>query len=383
MGVSPDYRALMGRTDHRIVLSRWAIASIAATFLLMGTVVSAYGPLLEHLTHRFGVSLPVAGATISVHFAGSLPGVFLAMWAIQHVRARDIVIVAGGVVALGLAAIALAPTWPVFLAAVLVVGLGFGALVLSLNQLVAYSEGRRRAALLNVLNGCYSAGAVAGPLLVAAFAQSSFPALYLAGAVLWLAQLPGAVGIAGRLPVTAGSPARPGRLVAIFICAFVLYVAVENGIGGWMTSHLESVGLPSNRAAALTSGFWLALVTGRVLMTLVPARVGEATIVLAGSTVGTLALLAASIGALAPVAYVAAGLALAPIFPTGIVWLARLRPGDSRATSWLYPAASIGGTLGPGVIGLVIAQAGVAWAPAVLALVGLGMLAAFFVASRR
>jgi len=373
----------MVRAEKRVVLSRWAIASIAATFLLMGTVVAAYGPLLEHLTHRFGVSLPVAGATISVHFAGSLPGVFLAMWAIHRVRARDIVIVAGAVVALGLAAIALAPTWPVFLAAVLVVGLGFGALVLSLNQLVAYSAGPRRAALLNVLNGCYSAGAVAGPILVASFAQAHFPALYFAGTVVWLVLLPGAVGITGRLPVTAGAPARPGRLVAIFICAFVLYVAVENGTGGWMTSHLESVGLSSNQAATLTSGFWLALVTGRLLMTLVPARVGEATIVLAGSAVGTLALLAASIGTLAPFAYVAAGLAFAPIFPTGIVWLARLRPGDSRATSWLFPAASIGGTLGPGVIGLVIAHAGVAWAPAVLALVALGMLAAFVAASRR
>ncbi len=371
------------RAERRIVLSPWAIAAIAATFLLMGTIVSAYGPLLEHLTHRFGVSLPVAGATISVHFAGSLPGVFLAMWAIQRVRARDIVIVAGGVVAVGLAAIAMAPTWPVFLAAVLVVGLGFGALVLSLNQLVAYSEGRRRSALLNALNGCYSAGAVAGPILVAAFARSHFSALYLAGTVVWLVLLPGAVGISGRLPVTAGSPARPGRLVVIFICAFVLYVAVENGTGGWMTSHLESLGVPSNQAATLTSGFWLALVTGRLLITLVPARIPEATIVLAGSAMGTLALLAASIGALAPFAYVAAGLAIAPIFPTGIVWLARLRPGDSRATSWLYPAASIGGILGPGAIGLVIAQAGVAWAPAVLALVALGMLAAFVVASRR
>jgi MFS transporter, FHS family, glucose/mannose:H+ symporter len=371
------------RDEERVLLSRWAIGAVAAAFLLMGTTVSAYGPLLEHLTHRFGVSLPVAGATISVHFAGSLPGVFLAMWAIHRVRVRDVVIVAGGVVALGLTAISLAPTWPVFLAAVLVVGLGFGALVLSLNQLVAYSYGQRRAALLNALNGCYSAGAVAGPILVAAFARSHFSALYLAGAVVWLVLLPGAAGISGRLPVTAGSPARPGRLVAIFICAFVLYVAVENGTGGWMTSHLESVGMPSNQAATLTSGFWLALVTGRLLMTMVPARVGEATIVLAGSAVGTLALLAASIGALAPFAYVAAGLAIAPIFPTGIVWLARLRPGDSRATAWLYPAASIGGTFGPGVIGVVIAGAGVAWAPAVLALVALGMFAAFLAASRR
>jgi hypothetical protein len=74
---------------------------------------------------------------------------------------------------------------------------------------------------------------------------------------------------------------------------------------------------------------------------------------------------------------------MAPIFPTGIVWLARLRPGDSRATAWLYPAASVGGVMGPGAIGIVIAQAGVLWAPAVLAIVGASMYGAFVAASRR
>jgi len=93
-------------------------------------------------------------------------------------------------------------------------------------------------------------------------------------------------------------------------------------------------------------------------------------------------LLAASIGPLAPWPYIAAGLALAPIFPTGIVWLAKLRPGDSRATSWLFPAASVGGITGPGAIGLVIAGFGVGWTPVVLALVGAGMSTAFWVAAR-
>ena len=371
------------RDDGKVFLGRAAIASIAVTFLLMGAVVSAYGPLLEHLTRRFGVSLPVAGATISVHFLGSLPGVFIAMWAIQRVRARDIVMVASVVVALGLGLIALAFAWPVFLAGVLVVGLGFGALVLSLNQLVAYSEGRRRSALLNALNGCYSAGAVGGPILVAAFAAGHFSVLYVAGALFWVAVIPGATGIRGRLPVTAGSPARPGILVGIFIVAFVLYVAVENGTGGWMTSHLESTGVASTLAATVTSGFWLALVTGRLLITLVPPRVPESTIVLAGSALAAVALLLATVPHVAPFAYVALGLVIAPIFPTGIVWLAKLRPGDSRATAWLYPAASVGGTFGPGVIGIVIAGAGVAWAPAVLAVVAVGMFGAFLVASRR
>jgi fucose permease len=358
------------------------VVAIGLTFLLMGLVVSAYGPLLEHLTRRFGVSLPVAGATISVHFGGGLLGVLIAMRSMERLPARVTVMVACAVAALGCAAVAVAFIWPFFLAAIFVVGLGFGALVLGLNQLVAHSEGRRRAALLSGLNSAYSAGAVAGPVLVAAFARDHFSILFLAAAAVALALIPGAAGIVGRLPIASGSSGRPGVLVLVFIVAFTLYVAVETGTGGWMPSHLESTGVRSQDAAAATSGFFLAIVVGRLLMTLMPARVPEAGIVIAGAVLGTVALLAASIGPLAPWAYIAAGLVLAPIFPTGIVWLAKLRPGDSRATSWLFPAASVGGITGPGAIGLVIAGFGVGWTPVVLALVAAGMSAAFWLATR-
>ena len=104
----------------------------------MGLVVSAYGPLLEYLTRRFGVSLPVAGATISVHFAGGLVGVLVAMRSMERLPARVTIMAASGISALGCAAVAVAFIWPFFLAAVFMIGVGFGALVLGLNQLVAY-----------------------------------------------------------------------------------------------------------------------------------------------------------------------------------------------------------------------------------------------------
>ena len=366
----------------RVLLSRVSVAAIGATFLLMGLVVASYGPLLEHLTRRFGVSLPVAGATISIHFGASLLGVLIAMRSMVRLPARATGTVALLVVSLGCTVVAVARVWPIFMVGVSVIGIGFGALVLGLNQLVAYSEGGRRAAVLNALNGAYSAGAVAGPILVAGFAESHFTVLFLGAAAVALALIPGSVSIVGRLPVPAGSQARPGVLVAIFVLAFTLYVAIENGTGGWMTSHLEFTGLRSQNAATVTSGFWLALVTGRLLMTLVPTRVPEPAIVLTGAGLAAASLLAATVGGLAPIAYVVTGLFLAPIFPTGIVWLAKLRPGDARATSWLFPAASAGGTLGPGAIGLVIAGFGVGAAPVVLAMVALGMVGSFALASR-
>jgi fucose permease len=372
-----------GMRRDAVVLTGPAIAGIAAALLMMGVVVSGYGPLLEHLTRRFGVSLPVAGSTISVQFFGALAGVLIAMGSTERYRARLTTAASCAIAAAGVTGVALAPSWPLFLTSVFIFGVGFGGLDLVLNQVVAYSEGRRRAALLNALNSAYPAGAVIGPLLIAAFAATHFAALFLLVAAAFLLIVPAMLLIAGRLPVAAAATRRPEGLVMIFVAGFVLYVGLEVGTGGWMTSHLESTGMASGTAATVTSGFWLALVTGRLLITLVPTHLGEPMIVLVASAAATVAVGLATITAMAPVAYIAAGLAMAPIFPTGIVWLARLRPGDSRATAWLYPAASAGGVMGPGAIGIVIAQAGVLWAPAVLAIVGASMYGAFVAASRR
>ena len=366
----------------RVLLPKTALAAVAACFFLMGALAAAYGPLLEHLARRFEISLPVAGGVFSVHFAGALVGVVVSIRAMERASGRLLVWVALGCLGMGCAGVALVSSWPMFLAGVFVIGLGWGGLDLALNQLVAHSEGRRRAALLNGLNAAFGFGAVAGPILVSRLGQDHFAILYTVAAVLAVALVPTTTGIAGRLPVKPRKAgATPGVLVGIFLIAYAFDVGTETGIGGWMTSHLESVGLRSLDAASITSGFWLATALGRLLAALIPERVPPAAVVITGCAIASIALLVALSGRAAPIAYVVTGLAVAPIFPTGIVWLAKLRPGDSRSTSWLFPASMVGGVVIPGGIGIAIAGLGIGWAPAVLSAVAIGTLAAFSIAS--
>jgi len=370
--------------EDRVVLSTTSLVAIGATFLLIGMVVSAYGPLLQVLAHRFDVSLPVAGGVLSAHFAGALAGVLGSMRAMERFPNRHVVVAALGFVAVGCALVALAPAWPVMLAAVFFLGIGFGALDIGLNQIVAHSVGARRTAVLNMLNGAFGLGAVLGPILVAFFGEHHFALLYAGGALLALALMREGLRIPGRLPVAPQSAApRPTGLIVVFVVAFALYVGTEAGVGGWSTSHLRSLGLGASSAAALTSGFWLAMAAGRLLIGLVPSRIPEWAIVITASGLGALALLTAVSGAAAPAAYVVTGLVIAPIFPTGIVWLARLLPGDSRATSWLFPGAMLGGAVIPAVIGFVIARVGLGGAPVVLSAVALGTFLAFSLARLR
>jgi FHS family glucose/mannose:H+ symporter-like MFS transporter len=370
--------------DRRVFLSKTALAGVAACFLLMGALAGAYGPLLEHLSRRFEISLPVAGGVFSAHFAGALVGVLVSMWGMERVSGRLSIWVALGCLGLGCAGVAVAPSWPAFLATIFVIGLGFGGLDLGLNQLVAHSEGPRRSAVLNGLNGAYGLGAVAGPILISRFGQGNLWTLYLGAAMFAVALFPTVAGIRGRLPVAERtSRYRPGVLVGIFLVAFAFYVGLETGVGGWMTSHLESVGRPSVEAATLTSGFWLAMAVGRLLAVLIPDRVSPSAVVISCSAVASIALLVALSGSAAPIAYIVTGLAIAPVFPTGLVWLARLRPGDSRATSLIFPAFMVGGGVIPAGIGIVIAWAGLGWAPAVLAAVAIITLVAFVLAGAR
>lgn len=372
---------VIAELGERTTLSTRALVAIAAEFLLVGMLVSAYGPLLGYLAHRFGVSLPIAGGVLSAHFAGALIGVIALMPASERFSNRQIVVTALCFLSVGCALVALAPTWPVLLGAVFVVGVGFGALEMGLNQIVAHSEGTKRT-VLNMLNGSFAIGAVLGPVLVAVLAQGHFVLLYSGGAILAIALIPEALRIPGRLSVASISTNSRSRVVVVvFVVAFALYVGTEAGVGGWVTSHLKSIGISSVTAAAVTSGFWLALGFGRFIVGMVPSRVPEFAIVMTGSALGSLALLIALSAPVAPVAYVVAGLAFAPIFPTGIAWLAKLLPGDARATSWLFPGSMLGGAIIPAAISFVIFRIGLGAAPAVLSAMALATLLAFALAA--
>jgi MFS transporter, FHS family, glucose/mannose:H+ symporter len=365
-------------------LSPVAFAAACGTFLLIGALLAIYGPILGQLARRFDVGLPTAGVVVSAHFVGAFAGAVAAMAVIERVQARLAMAASLGVLAFGCAGVAAAPSWPVLLAAVLVVGVGFGGLDLGLNQLLTHSG--RSPARLNLLNAQFGIGAVAGPLLVAAAGEGSWRGLYAAAAVAAVVLALGLRGLSGRLGAPAAGDGR-GRsgwspLVAIFVVAFVLYVGAEVSVGGWMPTHLERIGYGSAAAASLTSGFWCALAIGRLLVAPVAIRAPARAIVLAASSAAVLTLLLALVTPLAPVGYLLTGLAFAPVFPTGLVWLAQLHPGNPRSTSWLLVAALVGGVLFPPVVGAVIERFGATRAPAVIALVAAGSLAAFLAAAR-
>ena len=59
--------------------TRPALAGSLGAFVLIGAIDAAYGPLLRPISHRFAISLALAGTVISINFAGALIGVLCAL----------------------------------------------------------------------------------------------------------------------------------------------------------------------------------------------------------------------------------------------------------------------------------------------------------------
>ena len=379
-------------TEQETRFTRVAFATALGALALAGAIDAAYGPLLRPVTHRFGVSLPVAGTLISINFAGGLTGVLCALTGFSRAPRRPIATFALGVLGLGCLAIAVARAWPTLAIGVFLTGAGFGATDFSINHLGARTRARGRAARLTLLNAAFGAGAVLGPVAVAAlgvralslgFAVAAAAAWVMAAGVLGITTVAPAAGPAAAAAdgTADGRPERPGggaaargqsraappyRAVAVVALAFLLYVGCESGAAGWIPAHLEGLGYSPRLATAVTSGFWAAMTVGRLVAAPLSRAVAVPWIVLAACPLLALALTLTAVPAIAPACYVAAGFAAAPIWPMGLDWVAAIFTGYPAATSWALAASFAGGITGPAVVAGVVSIAGLHAVPVVL-----------------
>lgn len=341
-------------------ISRVSSAGAFLAFCLLGAVQAMYGPAIPAFRSTFALSTSSAGLILSAHFCGAVGGIVLA----GALGQRE----AGGwrvsgwlaLVVLGCLAIGVAPGWAAVLAGVFVIGVGYGGAVLDINTIFASGYGDRSAAMLNLINAAFGVGAMAGPVAIGAIS---------AGAV----RMPfGAIGLiaAGCVPLLftpAGTIARSREaranirrttpiLLVPFILLFMLYVGLEGDIGGWEPTHLIARGFSHAAAANTTALFWAALTIGRILAAPISLRVAPLRILMValGSFCGLMIL--ASVSPLAPLAYTLAGLALAPVFPLGFVWLRAALPSMRLAPTFGLLGALGGGAIFPPLVGRAMAS---------------------------
>ncbi|MFD3310174.1 MFS transporter [Streptomyces sp. NPDC058694] len=370
------------------MFSRAAVVASCVGFVLIGALQALYGPAIPAFREEFGLSPSAAGLGLSAHFVGGVAGVLLFDRLYGRLGNRQILGASYLLMGVGAAGFALAPNWPLALAAALLAGLGFGGIDYGLNQLFAVGFGRRSTAMLNILNAHFGIGAILGPALIGLVGSEHYPAVFLVFAAANLPLLFCLKGVRDHVPHPAtGEPAgeRGGRQVlgrslgsvlAVFVTLYVLHVGIEAGVGGWEPTHLETVGYGAGVAATATSVYWLMMTVGRFLVAPIALRYSAQAIITVSCAGMTVCLLLAAVPGLAPYAYAGVGLFIAPIFPTGLPWLNRAAPRARRAGAVVIAASMVGGVAAGPALGKAIEWSGVRAVPLLLGAVSAVCLAA-------
>ena len=365
--------------SERDTPARAVTAAGFAVFLLLGVVIASYGPSIPHIIVRFNVSVGVAGLVVTANFLGEVIG--LMALGLTHARwsLGQRLSVGTSLYAVGLLAAAAAPTWPLLLLGVFVLGVGAGGLVVLINLYYATRFGRRSPAMLGLVNTAYGVGTFIGPALVAVTRGYSVVfAIVCAGVLVCLVFLRRAVDAAATPELVAPRlNARTLGLVITFALLLLVYEGLEAGIGTWEATDLLSLGASAQFAAGATSVYWGAFTLGRVLTAPLAVRWSPQRILVPALIISTLLLLGIRAHVSPPLMFALVGLCAAPIFPVVVSWMTRVIPNATTLVTYAILGAVIGSAVVPAALGGLIGLAGAAQLPlgaAVCALASLGMV---------
>jgi fucose permease len=296
----------------------------------------------------------------------------------------------------GMLGVSVAPSLGLLFALAVLGGLGFGALDVGFNVMIATTYADRSVWALNLLNLFFGVGAVLSPLIASLAlrgANTAIPALW-AGPVVFLVTLPllayllphGHGAAPAHTAATASRNVYRTALVWVFAFLLFLYVGAESGMNGWTAIYLtETSQLPLALAALGTSGFWIALTVGRFLGAAAGDRVPRWGLLLwclvAAAAGGILLWLSPGSLALSIVAILLIGVAYGPIFPVVIAIVTADFPaaaGKAAALTMLF--GGLGGMFIPLLQGVLLAESGPRAAALLIAAANVALVGLWYIA---
>lgn len=351
-------------------------------FVVLGLRVSILGVAWPSIRTTFDLSQSGLGVVIFSSGIGYLISTFLLGRIIGQVGVGRLLVVSAAIVTVMTVGIALAPSYPIFLAFSLLAGLGTGIIDAGINFFATrhFSETQ-----MNRLHGCFGVGALIGPVLLGLLigAGASWRtgylliSLVLVGLVvlffltrqLWESATP-------RTPVSVQTTETKSALQVLsmpIVWACLLLFLCSSGIeqtsGQWAFSVIKEGMHTSDQVASLWSGlFWGGMAFGRLTLGGTAVRVGTLRWIQGG-------VIGAALGGLvyalapypgAPMGLLIIGLSLSTVFPL-MMMLTPLRVGQgalSYAVGFQMSAATIGSSLFPWIAGYLFSRTSyhaVAW----------------------
>ncbi len=355
---------------------RYILALTCILFFSLGLMTAALGPLLPTFAGQTGVDLAAVGAVFTGSFFGALAAQIISGPLGDRWGQAWVVLIGAGLIMTGTFLMSFSNTLPLLLAMSVLAGFGHGSVDLGGNVWIAQLFNRRSVSAVNLLNFFFGLGAASGAAaagLAMRWWGSGLPALWLSCGLEMLAMigllftrglLKGSQQTAAVQSQTTKSKIYSTTLVWVFGLLILVYVGIENGVGGWATTFIQRVGeIPTAQAALITSGFWLMLTAGRMMGAAVGMRLAAPRLLIftliGTSLAGLLLVFGHQNMVLTITAILLMGFCFAPIYPTMIAITTSVFPQDAgKAAGVVASMGSVGGMLLPWLLGIVLANLG-------------------------
>lgn len=317
------------QVSKRRMSANAALAIAALICTLEGFDLAVWGASVPLIMQdpAFGLSIGAAGLIGAIISVGMLIGAAVAGAVVHRYGQVRLIAVAVGIFSVGMLMNALAPDPLMFGIGRLVVGLGLGVVLPTVNAYTAdISKPGQIARNIGLTMAGYGVGALCAPILAAVLQQHSFRWLYVIGVVpaiillpflRWLPESPAHLWRSGRrdeatalaLSYGLADPStqvesRPGRwlgLGALFghgvaratllfwvmsFCGLLLVF----GISAWLPTILQAADYAISNALYLTAAMWLGVIVGVIVGGRVADIIGAKAMVVIAFLTGTLGL---------------------------------------------------------------------------------------------
>lgn len=356
-----------------------SLLAVAGLFAMNGALVGAIGATLPAMRLRLGVDAGGLAILLTVVAAAAILSMQIGGRLADSRGARNVVLPSAALLIAGVAALAFAPNLPLAAAAAVLVGLGNGAMDVSMNALGVRVEQARVKPVMSRLHASFSIGnmlAAAAVFLIARLAGDDggvvTPALVSISGLC----LVGGLAIMRRVPLTqpvnrvrsrvsdGGGPGVGSRLpsFALLLGAMAFSFGLAEGTAvDWSSVHVTDVAgvAPSTGALGLVAVSSL-MVLIRLFGDRAVAAFGRANVVRFGGVVASAGYLVTLVGQSLPVLLVGwalVGLGVGMIAPQ--VYAVAGHAGGGRMLAIVVTFGYGAFLIGPAIIGALIGQVGI------------------------
>jgi MFS family permease len=291
---------------------RRARVATFAFFALNGFVVGMWLVHIAAVEHRTGISHSTLGLLLLLLGGGAFLGMQVAGPLADRFGAHRVVPLSAVLCALALVLPGLATTGVALGAGLLALGLGNGALDVSMNAHAVEVEHAYGRPIMSAFHAVWSVGGFLSALIgsrTLSWGWAPATTMAIATGIALVAAVAAAPALLRRVPKPAEPGPRKRRRMSGRIWAMggvALLLMLSEGVANdWSVLHLQTILDAPPGTAALAYGFFAAAMTvGRLLTDPVVARVGPVAVVRWGSAIAAVGILTSALAPVAPLAVV-------------------------------------------------------------------------------